>query len=34
MRLENKKVISLVHHEYEDLELTYPYYRLIEEGAT
>ncbi|WP_347548328.1 type 1 glutamine amidotransferase domain-containing protein [Pseudalkalibacillus hwajinpoensis] len=34
MRLSNKKVISLVHHEFEDLELTYPYYRLIEEGAT
>ncbi|WP_226654345.1 type 1 glutamine amidotransferase domain-containing protein [Guptibacillus hwajinpoensis] len=34
MRLENKKVISLVHHEFEDLELTYPYYRLMEEGAT
>ncbi|MFJ7974905.1 type 1 glutamine amidotransferase domain-containing protein [Peribacillus sp. JNUCC 23] len=33
MRLEGKKVISLVHHECEDLELWYPILRLREEGA-
>ncbi|OLS39233.1 type 1 glutamine amidotransferase domain-containing protein [Bacillus sp. MRMR6] len=33
MRLEGKKVISLVHHDFEDLELWYPIYRLREEGA-
>ncbi|MFF2856432.1 type 1 glutamine amidotransferase domain-containing protein [Peribacillus sp. NPDC058002] len=33
MRLAGKKVISLVHHEFEDLELWYPILRLKEEGA-
>ncbi|MBM7652522.1 putative intracellular protease/amidase [Neobacillus cucumis] len=33
MRLEGKKVISLVHHDFEDLELWYPIHRLREEGA-
>ncbi|WP_409294213.1 type 1 glutamine amidotransferase domain-containing protein [Peribacillus sp. SCS-26] len=33
MRLSGKKVISLVHHEFEDLELWYPILRLREEGA-
>ncbi|WP_019413478.1 type 1 glutamine amidotransferase domain-containing protein [Paenisporosarcina sp. TG20] len=33
MRLQGKKVISLVHHEFEDLELWYPILRLQEEGA-
>lgn len=33
MRLQGKKVISLVHHDFEDLELWYPIYRLREEGA-
>jgi protease I len=34
MRLQNKKVIALVEHEFEDLELWYPVLRLQEEGAT
>lgn len=34
MRLENKKVIALVAHDFEDLELWYPVLRLQEEGAT
>ena len=34
MKLHGKKVLSLIHHDFEDLELLYPYYRLIEEGAT
>jgi protease I len=34
MRLKNKKVIALVEHEVEDLELWYPVLRLREEGAT
>lgn len=34
MRLTNKKVIALVDHEFEDLELWYPVMRLQEEGAT
>ena len=34
MRLENKKIIAFVHHEFEDLELWYPILRLQEEGAT
>lgn len=34
MRLKNKKVIALVDHEFEDLELWYPILRLQEEGAT
>jgi protease I len=33
MRLNGKKVISLVHHDFEDLELWYPILRLREEGA-
>ncbi|HLR40944.1 MAG TPA: type 1 glutamine amidotransferase domain-containing protein [Virgibacillus sp.] len=33
MRLKNKKVIALVEHEFEDLELWYPVLRLQEEGA-
>lgn len=33
MRLQGKKVISLVHDEFEDLELFYPTIRLREEGA-
>lgn len=33
MRLQNKKIIALVHHEFEDLELWYPIFRLQEEGA-
>jgi protease I len=34
MKLLNKKVLSFIHHDFEDLELLYPYYRLLEEGAT
>jgi protease I len=34
MRLQNKKIIQLVEHEFEDLELWYPVLRLREEGAT
>lgn len=33
MRLKGKKVIALVEHEFEDLELWYPILRLQEEGA-
>ena len=33
MRLAGKKVLSFVHHEFEDLELWYPILRLREEGA-
>ncbi|MBP3038723.1 type 1 glutamine amidotransferase [Bacillaceae bacterium Marseille-Q3522] len=33
MRLQNKKVISLVSTDFEDLELWYPILRLQEEGA-
>ncbi|WP_449537926.1 type 1 glutamine amidotransferase domain-containing protein [Ferdinandcohnia sp. Marseille-Q9671] len=33
MRLKGKKVIALVHHDFEDLELWYPVLRLREEGA-
>jgi protease I len=33
MRLSGKKVVSLVHHDFEDLELWYPILRLKEEGA-
>ncbi|MCR1897577.1 type 1 glutamine amidotransferase [Irregularibacter muris] len=32
MKLEGLKIIALVHDEFEDLELTYPMYRLREEG--
>ncbi|WP_088102154.1 type 1 glutamine amidotransferase domain-containing protein [Halalkalibacter urbisdiaboli] len=34
MKLKNKKVIQLVDHDFEDLELWYPVMRLREEGAT
>lgn len=34
MRLKDKKVITVVDHEYNDLELWYPIFRLQEEGAT
>jgi len=33
MRLKGKKIIGLVHHDFEDLELWYPVLRLREEGA-
>jgi protease I len=33
MRLKDKKIIALVDHEFEDLELWYPVLRLQEEGA-
>ncbi|RNA69425.1 type 1 glutamine amidotransferase domain-containing protein [Alteribacter keqinensis] len=33
MRLKDKKVLTVVDHEFEDLELWYPIYRLQEEGA-
>jgi protease I len=32
MELSNKKVLSFVHHDFEDLELWYPRLRLEEEG--
>jgi len=31
--LKDKRIISLIHHEFEDLELWYPILRLREEGA-
>jgi protease I len=34
MSLAGKKVLCLIHHDFEDLELLYPYYRLIEAGAS
>ena len=34
MTLEGKKVAILAENGYEELELWYPYYRMIEEGAT
>src|SRR5690625_7574502 len=34
MRLKDKKVITVVDQDYNDLELWYPIYRLQEEGAT
>lgn len=34
MRLKDMKIIALVEHEFEDLELWYPILRLQEEGAT
>src|ERR1700749_1576435 len=33
MKLKNKKILSFVHHEFEDLELWYPIYRCREEAA-
>lgn len=33
MRLEGAKIVVLVENEFEDIELWYPVYRLIEEGA-
>lgn len=33
MQLKNKKVLALVDHDFEDLELWYPVLRLREEGA-
>src|SRR5690625_1275387 len=34
LRLKDKKVVTVVDHDYNDLELWYPIYRLKEEGAT
>src|SRR5690625_103813 len=34
MRLKDKKVIAILDHDFEDLELMYPVLRLREEGAT
>ncbi|MFZ5967290.1 MAG: type 1 glutamine amidotransferase domain-containing protein [Bacillota bacterium] len=34
MKMKDVKILSLVHHEFEDLELWYPILRLREEGAT
>ena len=33
MKLKSKRILMFVDHVYEDLELLYPKYRLIEEGA-
>lgn len=33
MRLKGTRVLALVHHDFEDLEFWYPYYRLKEEGS-
>ncbi|WP_280771886.1 type 1 glutamine amidotransferase domain-containing protein [Salipaludibacillus daqingensis] len=33
MKLKDKKVLTVVEHEFEDSELIYPHYRLQEEGA-
>lgn len=33
MAIANKKIIALVHHDFEDLELWYPIYRCREAGA-
>ena len=33
MKLQGKKIAVLIEDSYEDLELWYPYYRLLEEGA-
>ncbi len=34
MKLENKKIAILIEQIYQDLEVWYPYYRFIEEGAS
>jgi protease I len=34
MELSGKKIVNLVHRDFEDLELWYPVYRLREAGAT
>lgn len=33
LKLKNKKVLTVVEHDFEDSELIYPHYRLQEEGA-
>ncbi|RFB17427.1 type 1 glutamine amidotransferase [Bacillus sp. HNG] len=33
MRLNGKRIVGLIHHDFEDLELWYPVLRLREEGA-
>ncbi|PYZ95235.1 protease [Salipaludibacillus keqinensis] len=33
MKLQGKKVLTVIEHEFEDSELIYPHYRLQEEGA-
>ncbi|CAM3738786.1 type 1 glutamine amidotransferase domain-containing protein [Alkalicoccus chagannorensis] len=33
MRLKDKKVLTVIEHDFEDSELIYPHYRLREEGA-
>lgn len=33
MKLNGKRVLMFIDHVFEDMELLYPYYRLIEEGA-
>ncbi len=33
MKLKGKRVVALVHDDFEDLEFWHPYYRLREEGA-
>lgn len=33
MKLKNQKILIFVHNDYEDLELQYPKYRLLEEQA-
>ena len=33
MKLKNVRILIFVENEYEDLELQYPKYRMIEEGA-